>query len=51
MKVNRRQFIKSAAAVGTVAALPGAPFIRSAAAADTIKVGILHSLTGTIAIA
>jgi urea transport system substrate-binding protein len=51
MKVNRRQFIKSAAAVGTAAALPGAPFIRSAAAADTIKVGILHSLTGTIAIA
>ena len=51
MKFNRRQFIKSAAAVSTVAALPGAPFIRSAAAADTIKVGILHSLTGTIAIA
>src|SRR4249919_2875824 len=51
MKFNRRQFIKSAAAVTTVAALPGAPFIRSAAAADTIKVGILHSLTGTIAIA
>jgi len=51
MKFNRRKFIKSAAAVTTVAALPGAPFIRSAAAADTIKVGILHSLTGTIAIA
>ncbi len=51
MKFNRRQFIKSAAAVTAVAALPGAPFIRSAAAADTIKVGILHSLTGTIAIA
>ena len=51
MKFNRRQFIKSAAAVTTVAALPSAPFIRSAAAADTIKVGILHSLTGTIAIA
>jgi urea transport system substrate-binding protein len=51
MKIDRRQFIKSAAAVGTAAALPGAPFIRSAAAADTIKVGILHSLTGTIAIA
>ena len=51
MKFNRRQFIKSAAAVTTVAALPGAPFIRSAVAADSIKVGILHSLTGTIAIA
>jgi urea transport system substrate-binding protein len=51
MKLNRRQFIKSAAAVTTAAAFPGAPFIKSAAAADTIKVGILHSLTGTIAIA
>lgn len=51
MKLNRRQFIKSAAAVTTAAALPGAPFIGTAAAADTIKVGILHSLTGTIAIA
>ena len=51
MKFNRRKFIKSAAAVTTVAALPGAPFIRSAVAADTVKVGILHSLTGTIAIA
>ena len=51
MKFNRREFIKSAAAATTAAALPGASFIRSAAAADTIKVGILHSLTGTIAIA
>jgi urea transport system substrate-binding protein len=50
-KISRRQFIKNAAAVTTVAALPGEAFIRSAAAADTIKVGILHSLTGTIAIA
>lgn len=49
MRIHRRQFIKSAAAVTTAAA--SAPFIRSAAAADTIKVGILHSLTGTIAIA
>ena len=51
MKLNRRQFIKGAAAFTTAAALPGAPFIKTATAADTIKVGILHSLTGTIAIA
>lgn len=51
MKLNRRQFLKGAAAVGAASALPGSPFIRTAAAADTVKVGILHSLTGTIAIA
>ena len=51
MKLNRRQFIKSTAAATAATALQGFPFIRTAAAADTIKVGILHSLTGTIAIA
>jgi urea transport system substrate-binding protein len=51
MKLNRRQFLKGAAAVGAASALPGSPFIRTAAAADSVKVGILHSLTGTIAIA
>jgi urea transport system substrate-binding protein len=51
MKTNRRQFVKSAAAVTSVGALAGGSFMKSAAAADTIKVGILHSLTGTIAIA
>jgi urea transport system substrate-binding protein len=51
MKLDRRQFIKSTAAATAATALQGFPFIRTAAAADTIKVGILHSLTGTIAIA
>jgi urea transport system substrate-binding protein len=51
MKLNRRQFIKSTAAAAAVTAVPGFPFIRTAAAADTVKVGILHSLTGTVAIA
>ena len=52
MKLNRRKFIKTSAAVAAASTLP-APFIwpRGAQAADTVKVGILHSLTGTIAIA
>jgi urea transport system substrate-binding protein len=48
---NRRDFIKTS---GTVAAgAIAAPMlnIRTAGAADSVKVGILHSLTGTIAIA
>ena len=51
MKLNRRQFIKGAGAAAAASGLPGFPFIRTAAAADTVKLGILHSLTGTIAIA
>lgn len=48
---SRRKFIKTSAAVAAASALP-MPFISSSArAADTIKVGILHSLSGTIAIA
>jgi len=48
---NRRDFIKTS---GTVAAgAIAAPMIniKTAGASDTVKVGILHSLTGTIAIA
>ncbi len=48
---NRRDFIKTS---GTVAAgAIAAPMlnIKTAGATDTVKVGILHSLTGTIAIA
>jgi urea transport system substrate-binding protein len=47
--IRRREFIKGMAAAGAGAA----PFIRTSKtfAADPIKVGILHSLTGTIAIA
>lgn len=49
--IGRRKFIKASAAVAAASAFP-ASFISSAArAADAIKVGILHSLTGTIAIA
>jgi urea transport system substrate-binding protein len=51
-KLNRRDFLKAGAVTAAASALP-APFIwpRGARAADTVKVGILHSLTGTIAIA
>jgi len=47
--MQRRNFVKSiaaAAAVTAVSLIPG----RYALAADTIKVGILHSLSGTMAI-
>jgi urea transport system substrate-binding protein len=51
-KITRRDFIKATTATAAATAIPG-PFIwpRGAQAADTVKVGILHSLTGTIAIA
>ncbi len=51
-KLDRREFIKASAATAAAGAVPGS-FIWSnqAHAADTVKVGILHSLTGTIAIA
>lgn len=51
-KINRRDFLK-AGAVTTAASVLPAPFIwpKGAQAANTVKVGILHSLTGTIAIA
>src|SRR5260370_28108245 len=51
MRISRRTFLKKsgAAAASTIAA----PYIRprGAWAQTTVKVGILHSLTGTIAIA
>src|SRR3954467_192896 len=52
-KLDRRDFLKAGAATAAAGILP-APFIwpKGAQAADsTVKVGILHSLTGTIAIA
>ena len=51
-KFDRRDFLKAGAATAAAGVLP-APFIwpKGAQAADTVKVGILHSLTGTIAIA
>ncbi|AUN93661.1 urea ABC transporter substrate-binding protein [Pseudazoarcus pumilus] len=44
---NRRNFVKSLVLSASIAAI-GVPI--GAAAADTIKVGILHSLSGTMAI-
>lgn len=49
--VGRRQFIKAGAAAAVASAFPLSLISKSARAADTVKVGILHSLTGTIAIA
>jgi len=50
-KFDRRDFLKAGAATAAAGVLP-APFVMKAAhAADPIKVGILHSLSGTIAIA
>ena len=49
--VGRRQFIKAGAAAAVASAFPLSFISKSAFAADTVKVGILHSLTGTIAIA
>ena len=50
--MERRKFIKSGVAAAVAGAIP-ATFIwpRGASAAPTVKMGILHSLTGTIAIA
>ena len=47
---KRRQVIKAGGALGAAAAV-GPWFIKNARAADTVTVGILHSLSGTIAIA
>ncbi|MDD2990139.1 MAG: urea ABC transporter substrate-binding protein [Zoogloea sp.] len=45
---NRRSFVKAAVLSASIAAIGG--LSSSAWAADTIKVGILHSLSGTMAI-
>ncbi|MGL4407174.1 urea ABC transporter substrate-binding protein [Zoogloea sp.] len=45
---NRRTFLKAAVLSASIAAMGG--LATSAYAADTIKVGILHSLSGTMAI-
>ena len=53
MKKTRRSFLKTALATTAATALPGSMFLRasSVSAAEPVKVGILHSLTGTVAIA
>ena len=49
---DRRKFIKTSGVVAAASALPFPMInIRTAGAAETVKIGILHSLTGTIAIA
>ena len=50
--LKRRSFIKKSLATAVAGTLP-APFIwaTGAHAAPTVKMGILHSVTGTIAIA
>lgn len=52
MNNTRRDFLKTAIATAAAGALPVAGLLgsRAAAAAEPIKVGVLHSLTGTIAI-
>ncbi|MFO1318074.1 MAG: urea ABC transporter substrate-binding protein [Burkholderiales bacterium] len=50
--LNRRKFIKTSTAVAVAGALPFPMLnLKTAGAAETVKLGILHSLTGTIAIA
>ena len=46
--ISRRSMLTTSAALGAMA---GASILRPAAAQDVVKVGILHSLTGTIALA
>ena len=46
--ISRRKLLKSAAAISAAGA---SALMRPAAAQDVVKLGILHSLTGTIALA
>ena len=46
--ISRRKLLKSAAAISAVGS---SALMRPAAAQDVVKLGILHSLTGTIALA
>jgi urea transport system substrate-binding protein len=52
-KFTRRDFLKTTAVTAAAAGTVSAPFIwpKGAQAQNVVKVGILHSLTGTIAIA
>jgi urea transport system substrate-binding protein len=52
-KVTRRDFLRTTAVTAAATGAVSAPFIwpKGAQAQSTVKVGILHSLTGTIAIA
>ncbi len=49
-KFNRRDFLQASGSLLAASAVPGL-LPQSAWAADTVKLGLLHSLTGTIALA
>lgn len=53
MKITKRNFLKTMLSTAAASAVPATLMManRAASAADPIKVGILHSMTGTIAIA
>lgn len=48
-RFNRRQFLQAGGSLVVASTIPG--MLPSAFAADTVKLGLLHSLTGTIALA
>lgn len=48
---DRRTFIKTGGSMLALAAISGTPLIARAASSEPVKLGLLHSLTGTIAIA
>lgn len=51
-KISRRSFIQAGSSIAAAGAVSGsALWPRIGLAADTVKLGLLHSLTGTIAIA
>ena len=51
-KFNRRRFIKTGGSMMVLGAASGASLLPSLASAqETVKLGLLHSLSGTIAIA
>ena len=51
-KISRRSFIQAGSSIVAAGAIPGsALWPQMAVAADPVKLGLLHSLTGTIAIA
>lgn len=51
-KINRRKFLQASSTLVAASVVPGiAMWPQVGFAADTVKLGLLHSLTGTIAIA
>lgn len=50
-QMDRRHFIKTSGSMFALAAAAGTPLVARAASSEPVKLGLLHSLTGTIAIA